>query len=53
MLIAIFTQHMSYTYDKFISVSVGAYTPEEALMEHSEDKGCVRSISRVRKSLKG
>ncbi len=43
---------MSYSYDKFISVSVGAYTLEEALMERSVDKGYVRSILRVWKRLK-
>lgn len=48
ILIVIFTQHMSYSYDVFTSVTVGAYTLGEALMEHS---GCVRSILRVWKSL--
>lgn len=50
-LIAIFTQHMSYSYGKFISVSVGAYTLEAALMGCSVDKGCVKSTLRVWKSL--
>lgn len=45
------TQHMSYCYDMFTSVSVGAYTLEEALMEHLAGKGSVRSILRVCKSL--
>lgn len=52
MLIAIFTQSMSFSYDKFISVSVGTYTLKEALMERLADKGCVRSILRVWKRLK-
>lgn len=49
-LIAVFTQHMLYSYGKFISGSVGAYTLEAALMGCSMDKGRVKPILRVWKS---
>lgn len=47
MLIVIFTPHVSNSYDKFISVSVGAYILEEALMELSVERVYVESTLRV------